>query len=208
VGLLKAGGAKTLTTASDGASERLRDAIDRKTKEKHLLRAAELAREHGLERLKLYMMLGLPGETDEDVDELVRFGTEISRIIPLSYGLAPFVAKRNTPMDGAPFEPIASIERKIERLRRGLRGRAEVRPTSARWAWVEYMLAQSGEEAGLAALDAWREGGSWASWKRAFKARGVAPFASLRVVDGRRSLPTLAQWPFAEEGARGANDRP
>ena len=195
VGLLRAGGAKTLTTASDGASERMRDAIDRKTKEEHLLGAAQLARENGLERLKLYMMVGLPGETDDDIDELIRFGTEISRIIPLSYGIAPFVAKRNTPMDGAPFEPIATIERKLGRLRRGLRGRAEVRPTSARWAWVEYMLAQSGEDAGHAALDAWRAGGSWAAWKRAFKEHDVRPFAAKRVVDGRRRLPTLAEWP-------------
>ena len=48
VGLLKRGGYRTLTTASDGASERMRDVIQRKTKERHLLRAAELCREHGL----------------------------------------------------------------------------------------------------------------------------------------------------------------
>lgn len=195
VGLLKKGGARTLTTASDGASQRLRDAIDRKTKTEHLVRAAELAREHRFERLKLYMMVGLPGETEEDIDELVAFGRELSKIIPLSFGIAPFVAKRNTPMDGAPFEPIPSIERKLDRLRRGVRGRVEIRPTSARWAWVEYMLAQAGPEAGLAALDAWRAGGSFADWKRAFKARDVQPFEDKRVVDGRLRLPMLASWP-------------
>lgn len=195
VGLLKRGGARTLTTASDGASERLRKAIDRKTSEQVLVRAAELAREHEFQRLKLYMMIGLPGETNEDVDELIRFGKELSKIIPLSYGLAPFVAKRNTPMDGAPFEPISSVERKLDRLRKGLRGRAEVRPTSARWAWVEYMLAQCGAEAGLAALDAWRDGGSFADWKRAFKRHDATPRMTARVVDGRNILPTLADWP-------------
>jgi radical SAM superfamily enzyme YgiQ (UPF0313 family) len=203
VGLLKQGGARTLTTAADGASERLRDAIDRKTKEAVLLRAAGFVREHGLERLKLYMMVGLPGETNEDIDELIRFGTELSRVAPLAFGIAPFVAKRNTPMDGAPFEPIASVERKLDRLRRGLRGRAEVRPTSARWAWVEYMLAQSGPEAGLAALDAWRAGGSFADWKRAFKTRGVQPFLKERVRDGRLKLPTLAEWPTLTEIGHG-----
>jgi radical SAM superfamily enzyme YgiQ (UPF0313 family) len=197
VGLLKRGGAKTLTTAADGASERLRDAIDRKTKEAVLVRAAGFVREHRLERLKLYMMVGLPGETDDDIDELIRFGTELSKIAPLSFGIAPFVAKRNTPMDGAPFEPIASVERKLDRLRRGLRGRAEVRPTSARWAWVEYMLAQAGPEAGLAALDAWRAGASFADWKRAFKQREVEPFLKARPIVGRLRLPTLAQWPVA-----------
>jgi radical SAM superfamily enzyme YgiQ (UPF0313 family) len=201
VGLLKRGGARTLTTAADGASERLRTAIDRKTKEEVLVRAAGFVREHGLERLKLYMMIGLPGETNDDVDELVRFGTEISRVCGLSFGVAPFVAKRNTPMDGAPFESIASVERKLDRLRRGLRGRAEVRPTSARWAWVEYMLAQTGPDAGLAALDAWRDGGAFADWKRAFRRRGVAPFMKARPLDGRLTLPTLASWPSVDASA-------
>jgi radical SAM superfamily enzyme YgiQ (UPF0313 family) len=199
VGLLKRGGARTLTTAADGASERLRAAIDRKTKEQVLLRAAGFVREHRLERLKLYMMVGLPGETNDDIDELVRFGGELAKIAPLSFGVAPFVAKRNTPMDGAPFEPIATVERKLDRLRRGLRGRAEVRPTSARWAWVEYMLAQAGPEAGLAALDAWRAGGSFADWKRAFKAHGVEPFLLARPIDGRTKLPELAAWPAIAE---------
>ncbi len=195
VGLLKRGGARTLTTAADGASERLRDAIDRKTREQVLVRASGFVREHGLDRLKLYMMVGLPGETTDDIDELVRFGTELSKIAPLSFGIAPFVAKRNTPMDGAPFESIPSVERKLDRLRRGLRGRVEVRPTSARWAWIEYMLAQTGPDAGLAALDAWRAGGSFADWKRAFKANDVRAFVKARPVDGRLRLPELAEWP-------------
>ena len=60
VGLLKGGGYRTLTVASDGASERMRELVERRTREKHLLRAAELAREHGLRTLKVYMMVGLP----------------------------------------------------------------------------------------------------------------------------------------------------
>ena len=54
-------------------------------------------REHGMKRLKLYMMVGLPEEIDADIDELIQFGTEISKVIPLSLGIAPFVSKRNTP---------------------------------------------------------------------------------------------------------------
>jgi radical SAM superfamily enzyme YgiQ (UPF0313 family) len=193
--LLAQSGAKTLTTAADGASERLRKALDRKTTAAQLLETAGLAREAGFARLKLYLMLGLPGEEDQDLDELADLAKEISRILPLSFGCAPFVAKRNTPMDGAPFTPIAETERRVAYLRQKLRGRAEIRPTSPRWAWVEYMLAQGGEEAGLAAMEAWRAGGSFAAWKRAFKERGVRPFASRRVPDGRLRLPQLAAWP-------------
>jgi len=195
VSLLAQSGAKTLTTAADGASERLRVALDRRTTAAQLLRVAGLAREAGFQRLKLYLMLGLPGEEDRDLDELAELAADISRIVPLSFGCAPFVAKRNTPMDGTAFVPIEETERRIAYLRAKLRGRAEIRPTSPRWAWVEYMLAQGNEDAGLAALDAWRAGGSFAAWKRAFRERGVRPFGARRVRDGRLRLPQLAAWP-------------
>jgi radical SAM superfamily enzyme YgiQ (UPF0313 family) len=197
VTLLAQSGAKTLTTAADGASERLRTALDRRTTAAQLLKVAALAREAGFQRLKLYLMLGLPGEEDRDLDELAQLATEISHILPLSFGCAPFVAKRNTPMDGSPFAPIEETEHRIAYLRAKLRGRAEIRPTSPRWAWVEYMLAQGAEDAGRAALDAWRAGGSFASWKRAFRDHGIRPRSGRRVVDGRLRLPALAAWPTA-----------
>jgi radical SAM superfamily enzyme YgiQ (UPF0313 family) len=175
VGLLARGGYRTLTTASDGASDRLRRRVSRKTTESDLIRAAELVRDFKLQRLKLYQMIGLPGETCADIEELVRFSKELAEIAPVSLGISPFVAKRNTPLDGAPFEEIASQEAKLSRLRASLKGRVGIRPTSVRWAWVEYMLSQGGEGSGLAAHDAWRAGGSFSSWKRAFKERGVNP---------------------------------
>ncbi len=170
VGLLARGGYRTLTTASDGASQRLRNLVDRKTSEKHLIHTAGLAKKHNL-RLKLYQMIGLPSETDDDIDDLIRFSLELARMVPLSLGIAPFVAKRNTPLDGSGFESIASLEAKMARLRAGLKGKVEIRPTSPRWAWVEFMLSQGGEPAGLAAMDAWRAGGRFSDWKRALKER-------------------------------------
>jgi radical SAM superfamily enzyme YgiQ (UPF0313 family) len=179
VGLLARGGYRTLTVAADGASERMRRVVERSTKEAHLVESARLAARHGLHALKVYMMLGVPGETDADVDELVRFTGELVRAHPkIAYGVAPFVAKRNTPLDGTEFAGIDVVEARIARLRRGLAaygGKAEIRPTSARWAWVEYMIAQADPVAGLAVMDAHRAGGSFAAYKRAFKARGVAP---------------------------------
>ena len=195
VHLLAQSGARTLTTAADGASERLREAIDRKTNAQQIVGAAQLAKAAGFSKFKLYLMVGLPGETDADLDELVGVAGELSKILPLSFGCAPFVAKRNTPMDGAPFAGISEVERKLERLRKQLRGRAELRPVSARWAWVEYMLAQGGPAAGLAAEAAWRAGGAFADWKRAFKELDVQPFAGKRPEDGRQKLPLLAAWP-------------
>ncbi len=174
VGALKRGGYKTLTTAMDGPSERLRESLERRAKEKHLLRCAELARHHGMERMKLYLMIGLPTETEADIDECVRFGTELSRIIPLSLGIAPFCAKRNTPMDGLPFAGVKVVEDRLDRLRRGFRGRVDVRATSARFAWLEYVLAQGGPLEGRALLEVARAGGKFAHYKKAFDGLEVA----------------------------------
>jgi len=196
VDTLRRGGARTLTVASDGASQRMRDLVDRKHSEEQLLAAARFGARAGLQRLKVYTMVGLPLEEESDIDELVRFTRELSGILPVALGVAPFVSKRHTPLDGAPFAGIRTVEARLERLRRGLQGRAVVRPTSARWAFVEYMLAQCGPEAGLAAMDAWKAGGSFAAFRRALAERGCTPFRAARTEDGRRS-PT--RWPSVPE---------
>lgn len=183
VAALKRCGARTLTTALDAASQRLRDRIDRKAKENHLLRVAELAHQHGYRSLKLYMMVGLPDENDDDIDELVRFARELSRIHPLALGIAPFVAKRNTPLDGAAFAGIKVVEARLSRLRRGLQGRVDLRATSTRWAWIEYVLAQGGAAEGHAVLAAVQQGGRFGAYKAAFGALPAErPRRALRVV--------------------------
>ncbi len=194
VAALKAGGYRTLTTAMDGPSERLRALIERKTTQPQLTRVAELARAHGLSRLKLYLMVGLPTETNEDLDECADFVRTLSKVIPVSLGIAPFCAKRNTPLDGPPFAGVAEVSAKLALLRERLAGRAEVRATSARWAWVEYYLAQGGFAQGLAVLDAVRAGGKFADYKRAFEKSGPVGLAPKKasppgdvMVLGRRS---------------------
>jgi len=197
VGLLARGGYRTLTVAGDGASERMRRVIERSTQAKHLLRSAELAKVHRLHTLKIYMMLGVPSETDADVDELVELSKELAAIHPkVAYGLAPFVAKRNTPLDGTDFAGIDLVESRIARLRKGLaaaglRGKVVVRPTSARWAWVEYMIAQGESNSGLAVMDAYRAGGSFAAYKQAFERRGVAPTGPRARVPSSQELIAL-----------------
>jgi radical SAM superfamily enzyme YgiQ (UPF0313 family) len=162
-------GYRTLTTAMDGPSERLREMLERHAKEKNLVKCAERARAHGMKRLKLYLMIGLPTETDADIDECVQFVGELSTIVPISLGIAPFCSKRNTPLDRQPFAGIDVVDDRLDRLRRGLRGRVDVRSTSAKWAWVEWVLAQGGAAAGMAAIEAARAGGSFAAYKRAFR---------------------------------------
>lgn len=192
VAALKRGGQGVLTTAMDGPSDKMRELLERKAKEKHLIRCAELTRRHGMDRLKLYLMIGLPGETDEDIDECVRFTTELTKIAPVALGIAPFCAKRNTPLDGQPFAGIDVVDKRLDRLRRGLRGRADVRSTSAKWAWIEYVLAQGGAAEGIATLEASRDGGNFAAYRRAFAKLGAGNGKQPSPVGPRRRSLAIA----------------
>jgi radical SAM superfamily enzyme YgiQ (UPF0313 family) len=205
---LKRAGYRTLTTALDGASERLRDQIERRGRVPHYEALSEHARAAGMQRLKLYLMIGLPGETDADIDECAEFVSKLSHTLPIALGIAPFCAKRRTPLDGQSFAGIEVVQSRLERLRRGLKGRADVRSTSAKWAWVEYVLAQGAEAEGLALWKAVQAGGRFADYRAAFAELGyttrgpqrprleppaqqsVAP-ARARRSDSGRLLPVL-----------------
>jgi radical SAM superfamily enzyme YgiQ (UPF0313 family) len=170
VGLLRDGGYKTLTVASDAASQRLRGKMMKGLRERHFLAAAELARAAGLSQLKLYVILGLPDETDADLDELVDLCQRLSRRVRLAITISPFVPKLHTPLADAAFTPIKEQMRRLKRVQRALGRRVDVRFDSPRQAWIEYRLSQGGMETGLAAWAAWREGGRFADWRSAFKA--------------------------------------
>lgn len=169
VELLMRGGYRTLTVASDGASERIRQQLEKVIREEHLLHTAQLAARYNIRTYKMYMMVGVPGETDDDITELIEFSREIAKIVPTALGIAPFVSKRNTPLDRMDFAGIKIVEQRLERLRKELRGKVDVRATSARWAWVEWAMAQGGYDMADAAEQAWRDGGGFSDWKRAIK---------------------------------------
>lgn len=182
VGLLAQGGYRTMTIAADAASQRLRGKMAKGLRTRHLVQAARLARGAGLSRLKLYVIIGLPDETDEDIDELIELSRELSDILPVALGASPLVPKLHTPLGDAPFGGIRPVDRTLKRLKKSLGGVATVRSTSARWAWVEYRMSQGDQTTGLAALEAWQQGGRFVDWKRA-----------LDRVDERPALEAAAQ---------------
>ncbi|MBX7083051.1 MAG: B12-binding domain-containing radical SAM protein [Nannocystaceae bacterium] len=174
VDALARGGYRQLTVASDGISERLRTLLQRKISAADLRHAAELVRDHGgLRGLKIYQMVGVPTETDEDVAELVEQIRALSRITRVTLGISTFVPKRNTPLDGQPFAGVETAAARLQSIARGLRGAAQMRPQSPKWAHVEWLIARHGPEGGHAALAAVRAGGSYRAWVDAFAQLGA-----------------------------------
>lgn len=171
--LLVRGGAQTLTIAADGASERLRKEVRKQVTAASLIRAAELGAAAGIRAVKLYAMVGLPGETEEDITELAELALEISRILPVKMSVSPFVPKVGTALEGASFAPRRLIRGHLALLRDRVRSRVELRSSSVRGAWIENAVAQGGYRAGLAAVDVARQRPSYAAWKEAIERHGL-----------------------------------
>lgn len=206
--LLKRGGAQTLTIGSDGTSARMRKLAQKSIKDHHIIQSAEYVRDYDLRILKIYMVFGYPEETMEDVDEMITLVQHLSTICKIAVGLSPLVAKKNTPLDGVPYQDAKILEAKYKRIQQLLGKDVEVRSISVRWAWVEYELAQGGWDMADAAEEAWKEGGDFAAWKRAIKKHKRKPAPIVKPINDRltpgaflgeiSSLPPSVQTPVIE----------
>ena len=129
---LGGGGNRSVTVAPEAGSERLRRVINKNLTESDVLRAAEWLVGGGVEALKLYVMVGLPTETDADVDaigDLVQAvrarllaGNGRPRVGRILVSINPFVPKPWTPFQWEAMEDLGSLKRKLARVRRRLSG--------------------------------------------------------------------------------------
>ncbi len=167
VRLLHLGGYRSLTVALDGASERLRDGLEKNIRARHIESAAAMAAAAGMRHLKLYVIVALPGETDEDRAELIELALRLRQTIPVVLAVSPFIPKFHTPLAEAHFAGEAKVQAILRDLQAKLRGKVEVRGPGAREAAIEARLAVGGPEHGAAAVEVARAGGRLSDWRRA-----------------------------------------
>lgn len=164
--ILRNSGYKTLTIAADGASEKLRRNIKKGIKTKHLIDSAKIAKEEGYLNVKLYQIIGLPEETDDDISELIETAKELSSIHNLTITVSPLVPKKRTPLENAPFAGIKTLEQRLNRIQKELKKTVDVRVSSPKWAWVEYVISQGDVETGVKIIDVANQT-SFSAWKKA-----------------------------------------
>ena len=167
--LLKESGLRTLTVAADGASERVRRSVRKGITEGHLLAAAALARETGFAGLKIYSMVGLPEETDDDIAEFSTLLLACAAKVRVSATVQAFVPKPGTPLADAPMAETTVLEKRLALLRKLTRGRVRILPTSPKWSVIDWKLSHGGFQAARAAIAADADGADFAAWKRAVK---------------------------------------
>jgi radical SAM family uncharacterized protein len=162
-----------LTFAPETASEKLRGFVNKNISELRILESVRNALDAGWNGVKLYFMVGLPGETDADVDGIGRFVTEIGRLCkgrPVRFNLSPFVPKPHTPLQWAHFADVTETQAKINRVRDAITRRN----VKAKWAnpecsYVEALLARGDEKLGPVVEKVYREGGVFQEWTEFFR---------------------------------------
>ena len=144
-------GQRTVTFAPETGSERMRKVINKGLDENDLLNAAGLALKTGMKNIRLYAMLGLPSERDEDVKALVELARKIRKLMKENHqagkviiSVNPFIPKPFTPFEKMPVFNGKEIEAKIRYLQKELplREGYEVKAESLRESWVQAILAR------------------------------------------------------------------
>lgn len=177
-GLLVDCGVRTATLAPEAGTELLRRRIGKGTSDAAILRAVAVASAAGMRTVRLYFMLGLPGETDEDVEAiagLVRRAQSAASAegrARVTVSLSPFVPKPRTPLQWAPAAGEREIRQRVVTLRRLLSAKPRVRLTSAgpREARREAVLARGGRELAGPIVAVATQG---VPWKAALRRAGV-----------------------------------
>lgn len=157
--LLARSGHKTVSLAPEGGSQRMRDMIRKNLTEEQILRAVELVADAGILNLKLYVIIGLPGETDEDLEELIRLTAAVQatvvaqarrhkRLGEITLSVNPFIPKPFTPLQWAGMCPLKELQRRVALLEKGVRPIPNVRlkVEELHGAVLQALLSRGGRE--------------------------------------------------------------
>jgi radical SAM superfamily enzyme YgiQ (UPF0313 family) len=167
------GGGRTITLAPEAGSQRLRQVIRKGISEDDILESVGKVAEEGIKQLKLYFMIGLPSETDEDIEEIINLTLSSKSILDrqqtgcrLSLNVAPFVPKAGTPFQWLPMAYVNTLNRRLSLLKNSLAPKGiKLKCESPAWSQVQAVLARGDTK--LAEVLASVEEVSLAGWRKA-----------------------------------------
>ena len=164
-------GLRTMTIAPEAGSERLRKAINKPISSEEILTGARRILEKGIKHLKVYYMVGLPTETDADVEELIDMTRQLARLQRacgepggrLRLSINPFVPKALTPFQWSPMASPREVKRKLNHIKKALRGTpgVDVKHESLKSAYFEAILSRGGRELSGFLMETVRRDGDW-----------------------------------------------
>jgi radical SAM family uncharacterized protein/radical SAM-linked protein len=161
-----------LTFAPEAGTQRMRDVINKNVSEADILATCERVFGRGWQKMKLYFILGLPTETDEDLDgivamaaQAVRIGRRHHRSVAVTVSVSSHVPKPHTPFQWCAMDSLPEIARKQERIRMQARTAGfKFRRHEARVSHLEGIIGRGDWRSADLIEDAWRRGCRFDSW--------------------------------------------
>jgi len=198
---------KTATIAPDAGSQRMLNVINKGITPDQIFSAVETLVAAGIPNLKLYFMVGLPGETTEDVQAIVtmckkikhdflKFSRPQKRIGEITVSLNSFVPKPVTPFQWAAMDDISTLKKKIKTVKDGLRKIPNVRVHAdvPRWAFLQGLFSRADRRVSTLIGHAVK---NQENWPKTFKESPLNPdFYVLR----ERFEDEIFPWDFIEHG--------
>jgi radical SAM superfamily enzyme YgiQ (UPF0313 family) len=211
VSALRRGGHRTLTVAPEAGTERLRHVIRKDISDAQLYEACDLVRAHGIPNLKCYFMIGLPTETDEDVEAIPALAARLLERLRapspqgepfgrLTLSISSFVPKPWTPFQWAAFDAVSRLEGKLRTIKAGVRRLHNVRVLheNPREASLQALLARGDRRVADFLQQAAGLDGDWRTALREWP--GDAAFYTQR----ERPLDEALPWDHLDVGVRKA----
>lgn len=171
---LQQSGERTLTIAPETGSDRLRRVINKTVTNDEIVESAELIFANGIENLKLYFMIGLPTETEDDLEsirtltlqlreKMMKYARTRGRVGRIIGSVNPLIPKPGTAYQWLPMEKIEDTDRKVKHLRRLMAGIDNVYFTikSERHSYYQALLSLGDRRVAPAIEAAERNGGNW-----------------------------------------------
>lgn len=209
----------SLTFAPEAGSQRLRDVINKGVDEEDLVKAVSYAFKEGWSKIKLYFMIGLPSEKDEDIEGIKRLShivrdlffnrpkEEIKGSFKLTSSASCFVPKAFTPFQWLAQDSIEDLDRKIEMLNTSIKGKKiSFDYHNPKLSFIEGVFARGDRRLAKVLIiaynngckfDGWGEHFDYQLWMDSFKEAGIDPdFYVLRDRDLDEKLP----WDFIDAG--------
>nr|WP_252894556.1 radical SAM protein [Veillonella denticariosi] len=200
-------GQKTITIAPETGSERLRRVINKGISEEHLRNAATLSAKSGIQHMRLYIMIGLPTETDEDIDAIISLAertqahmAEVGCKGRLTLSINPFIPKPFTPFQWMAMAHQKDVERKLQYIKKSLQKnrRIEVLVESPKEAYIQGVLARGDRRLGAVIAACAADRGS-----KSFKAEMRAAGLDMDDMNYReRSFDECLPWSHLDMGLR------
>ncbi len=168
----------SLTFAPEAGSQRMRDVINKNISEADMMNTAKEIFSRGWSKMKLYFMIGLPTEEDQDVIEIMETGRkarEVARSVgvrtpELTISVSSFVPKPHTPFQWASMITLSEIERKQNLLKDyAVKYRLNFRKHYSKISYLEGIVSRGDRRVGKLILEAWKQGARFDGWDDAFK---------------------------------------